>query len=72
MTKGPRDLALGRQLARAQCHGHESQRMRIIQSHTIENLMPAKDDAIASDIVEPETRIKMRACVAGGGIRNSA
>jgi len=39
----------------------------IIQSHTIENLMTAEEDAIASAIVEPQARINMSALVAGVG-----
>jgi hypothetical protein len=67
MTKGHSDLTLCRQLTLAQHHRHEGQVVRIIQSHPIENLMTAEEDAIASAIVEPQTRINMRALVAGVG-----
>jgi hypothetical protein len=39
----------------------------IIQSHTIENLMPAKDNTIPIAIVKPQARINMSACVTGVG-----
>jgi hypothetical protein len=65
MTKGLGDLDLSRQLPLSQAHSDESEKKGIGQSDTIENLMPAKDDAIAITVLEPKSGIDGGVCAVG-------
>ena len=64
MSKGGGDLELGGQLTLPQCDSDKSQMKRIVQRDTIENLMPAADDAKAGAIIEPQDWIDKSTFVA--------
>jgi hypothetical protein len=68
VAEGSRDRTLGSQLTLTQGDGYQRQMLGITQGHAIENLMAAKDDAIAITIVEPHRGIDRSACVFGAGL----
>ena len=65
MSKGGGDVDLGGQLTETQQHSDKCQRRAISQGHTIENLMPVENDAIAIAINEPQGGIDESASVYG-------
>ena len=65
MSKGGSDLRLRRQLTLTKGNRHNGPMVRIIERHTIKNLMSAKDNTIAIAIAKGETGIDRSERVAG-------